>query len=227
MNYKILTETFPIVNNGYALTKITTIPIKQPANENSETQSASASSATENFIKNNFSELLFNNIIKSFNAILSKKNIIKMPIAYHNNIYIVQHTTECPINRIKHLNFNHTTSNFYIKYDSTNPKSHFSGTLTSQTANTEPLTIHFSKNELLDNNIMYPIICNYIFKKSNQIITTLNNQLIKYNIKIKKASMPFCILNGYKEMIRSYHVDSEMLLDIIFLKPIVNIFDMF
>ena len=51
MNYNILTETFPIVNNGYALTKITTRPIKEPANENSETQSAS--SATENFIKNN------------------------------------------------------------------------------------------------------------------------------------------------------------------------------
>lgn len=221
MTSRVSTETFPIVNNIYTLTKIsvssppTTTPTTHP----------------EHFIKTNFSELIYNNIIKSINAILTKNNILKMPIAYHNNIYIIEHATDCPINNIKHPDINYNKTTFYVNYDSaqTNDPTNFISTITSPTtsAPSSPTTIHFNKTELLDNNIMYPTICNFIYNKTFDIITTLNKQLNNHSIKIKKARLPFCVLGGYKEMISSYPLDSPMLTDIIFLKPTADVFEVF
>ena len=233
MTNPVTTETFPIVNNIYTLTKITAY---------SPTISPPTPTDTEHFIKTNFSELIYNNIIKSINAILRKNNILKMPIVYHNNIYIIEHATDCPINNIKHPDINHNNTTFYVNYDATKTTNltDFVSTISSTTSattspttspttsqTTSPTTIHFNKTELLDNNIMYPTICNFIYKKTFDIITTLNKQLNNHNIKIKKAQLPFCVLGGYKEMISSYPLDSPMLTDIIFLKPLVDVFEMF
>ena len=221
MTNPVTTETFPIVNNIYTLTKITA--------SSPSTISPPTPTDTEHFIKTNFSELIYNNIIKSINAILTKNNILKMPIAYHNNIYIIEHATDCPINNIKHPDINHNNTTFYVNYDATkttNPTD-FISTISSPATTTSPTTIHFNKTELLDNNIMYPTICNFIYNKTFDIITTLNKQLNNHNIKIKKARLPFCVLGGYKEMISSYPLDSPMLTDIIFLKPLVDVFEMF
>lgn len=224
MTSRVSTETFPIVNNIYTLTKITA--------SSPSTITPQTTTDPDHFIKTNFSELIYNNIIKSINAILTKNNILKMPIAYHNNIYIIEHATECPISRIKHPVINHNNTTFYVNYDSTQPNdpTDFISTILSTTPSsptTSPTTIQFNKTELLNNNIMYPTICNFIYNKTFDIITTLNKQLNKHNIKIKKAQLPFCVLSGYKEMIRSYPLDSPMLIDIIFLKPKADVFEMF
>ena len=228
MTSRVSTETFPIVNNIYTLTKITS--------SSPSTITPQTTTDTDHFIKTNFSELIYNNIIKSINAILTKNNILKMPIAYHNNIYIIEHATDCPINNIKHPDINHNNTTFYVNYDSTqtNDPTDFVSTISSTTTTstststtTTTSTIHFNKTELLDNNIMYPTICNFIYNKTFDIITTLNKQLNNHNIKIKKARLPFCVLGGYKEMISSYPLDSPMLTDIIFLKPAADVFEMF
>lgn len=223
MTSRVSTETFPIVNNIYTLTKITA---------SSPPTTPQTTTDTDHFIKTNFSELIYNNIIKSINAILTKNNILKMPIAYHNNIYIIEHATDCPINNIKHPDINHNNTTFYVNYDSaqTNDPTDFISTISSTTPSTpttSPTTIHFNKTELLDNNIMYPTICNFIYNKTFDIITTLNKQLNNHSIKIKKARLPFCVLGGYKEMISSYPLDSPMLTDIIFLKPTADVFEIF
>ena len=225
MTTQVTTETFPIVNNIYTLTKITA--------SSPSTITQPHTTHPEHFIKTNFSELIYNNIIKSINAILTKNNILKMPIAYHNNIYIIEHATDCPINTIKHPDINYNNTTFYVNYDATkttNPTdfiSTISSPATTTSPTTSPTTIHFNKTELLDNNIMYPTICNFIYNKTFDIITTLNKQLNNHNIKIKKARLPFCVLGGYKEMISSYPLDSPMLTDIIFLKPAADVFEMF
>ena len=222
MTTQVSTETFPIVNNIYTLTKITA--------SSSSTITPATTTDPDHFIKTNFSELIYNNIIKSINAILTKNNILKMPIAYHNNIYIIEHATECPISRIKHPGINHDTTTFYVNYDATktnDPTDFISTILSTASTTTSTTAIQFNKTELLDNNIMYPTICNFIYNKVFDIITILNKQLNKHNIKIKKAQLPFCVLSGYKEMIRSYPLDSPMLIDIIFLKPTANVFEMF
>lgn len=225
MTTQVTTETFPIVNNIYTLTKITA--------SSPSTITQPHTTHPEHFIKTNFSELIYNNIIKSINAILTKNNILKMPIAYHNNIYIIEHATDCPINTIKHPDINYNNTTFYVNYDATkttNPTdfiSTISSPATTTSPTTSPTTIHFNKTELLDNNIMYPTICNFIYNKTFDIITTLNKQLNNHNITIKKARLPFCLLGGYKEMISSYPLDSPMLTDIIFLKPAADVFEMF
>lgn len=231
MTSRVSTETFPIVNNIYTLTKITA---------SSPSTTPETTTDIDHFIKTNFSELIYNNIIKSINTILTKNKILKMPITYHNNIYIIEQATECPISCIKHPGINHNNTTFYVNYDSTqtNVPTDFISTILSTTPSsptttptisptTTPTTIQFNKTELLNNNIMYPTICNFIYNKTFDIITTLNKQLNKHNIKIKKAQLPFCVLRGYKEMIRSYPLDSPMLFDIIFLKPKADVFEMF
>lgn len=227
MTSRVSTETFPIVNNIYTLTKITA---------SSPSTTPETTTDIDHFIKTNFSELIYNNIIKSINTILTKNKILKMPITYHNNIYIIEQATECPISCIKHPGINHNNTTFYVNYDSTqtNVPTDFISTILSTTPSSptttptiSPTTIQFNKTELLNNNIMYPTICNFIYNKTFDIITTLNKQLNKHNIKIKKAQLPFCVLRGYKEMIRSYPLDSPMLFDIIFLKPKADVFEMF
>ena len=78
MTSRVSTETFPIVNNIYTLTKITA---------SSPSTTPETTTDIDHFIKTNFSELIYNNIIKSINTILTKNKILKMPITYHNNIY--------------------------------------------------------------------------------------------------------------------------------------------
>ena len=214
----ILTEKYPIINNLFILTKIRTQPATQTATQ-------TATQIYADYIKNNFCELIYSGITKTINEFLTESNIIRMPIIYHNNIYIFEHITECPINNINLPNLKHHEAELYVKYDP-----YVSDSLRYIiTSNSQNLTraYDFSKINILNADTINPTICNFIHNKTQDIITALNYKLNKHNITIKRANIGFSIRNGYKETTRSHQPDSKRLLDIIFLKPTTRIFEIF
>jgi hypothetical protein len=66
-----------------------------------------------------------------------------------------------------------------------------------------------------------------MFLKTKQVIETLNTHLSKNNIQIKKASLEFCCKPEAKLEDNTMNSYSEIITNLIFLKPIINIFDTF
>jgi hypothetical protein len=176
-------------------------------------------STTATQIEKTYGELIYSFIMNKINTILSSNNIIKTPILYHNNIYYVDYATESLINPIIQKELNDTDIGVFINYNKDKPEKY---NASIKTANQ---SIELSKSALSNNSYVTSFVTDFIFDKSAQIITILNNQLNKHNIKIKKAELGFCYKLGNRNV--NQDIFPELLLEYIFLKPMINVFQHF
>ena len=201
----IISKSKSIINNTYKLVEI------QKKDTITEKKTYSNLSFMENY-----SELIYSSITKSINHILTQNNIIKMPIIYHNNIYFIEKHTESPINHVLKKRYN--TIEISMSYD--NNKQDITSIV-----NINNSLLNLNQQEIMDNKIITPFLTSFYFKKTKDIVNTLNTQLMKHGIQIKKAFLNFCCKLGSKNSFES--VLPELLLEYIYLTTIINVFDHF
>ena len=176
-------------------------------------------STTATQIEKTYGELIYSCIMNKINTILSSNNIIKMPILYHNNIYYVDYATESLINSNIQKELNNTDIGVFINYNKDNPEKY------KAVIKTTNQSIELTKSVLSNNSYVTSFVTDFIFDKSTEIITILNNQLNKHNMKIKTAELEFCYKLGNRNV--NQYIYPEQLLEYIFLKPIINVFQHF
>ena len=184
-------------------------------NQNKETTTKKNSYSHLSFIEN-YSDLIYSSITKSINHILTQNNIIKMPIIYHNNIYFIETHTESPVNPVLKKRYN--MIGISMSYDINKPN-------ISSIVNINNSLLNLNQQEIMDNKIITPFLTSFYFEKTKDIINTLNTQLMKHGIQIKKAFLKFCCKLGSKNSFES--VLPELLLEYIYLTTIINVFDHF
>jgi len=178
-------------------------------------------SMEDNYIKTNFSELIYSKINQTVNDILKKKHIIKMPILHHSSVFFIKEYTESPISNA--VLFRNPIYNIKMIYDSTN--------------NTLPIYARFSSNEfdiqkctkemISNTKIVHPELITHMFKKTKEIIKILNDKLSSSNIMIHSSSLEYCCKLGAKTGGMIYINEPERVIENVFLKPIINVFDNF
>ena len=169
-------------------------------------------------IERDYGELIYNFIMNKMNSILSSNKIIKMPIIFHDNIYYVEYDTESLINTVIQKEVA-SDIGFFIKYnDDDNEK--YSASMEINNG-----SFKLSKIALSNSNYVRPFISDFIFVKSEELINILNNQLAIHNVRIKKAKLEFCYKLGSRNITPNF--PPEILLENIFLKSNVNVFQHF
>lgn len=183
-----------------------------------------------NDITENYTELMYSEIMKSINSILTSNNIVKMPILYHNNIYYIENETQSPIYHTILRQLNTCDDTLYIQYTDTDTPQ-FSAKIniikTDISLNTQTIeTFNFNESELVNNGLITSFFNTYIFNKARRIISVLNQHLKPHNIIIKKASLGFRNRIGLK-LNDIENLFPEILMDSIFLSPTLNVFQYF
>jgi len=213
-----------LIKNNYTLKKITT------PNTTINTNPNTAINTVKNEYTEKYSELMYSEIMKSINTILTDNNIIKMPIPYHKNIYYVENDTESLIYRMILKKINTDDGTLYIKYIQDRDPTYtalLNITKNDISLNSYPLkTLDFNEVELANNNMLTNFVNAHIFNTTREIISILNRYLHPHNIVIKKAKLGFVKRTGV-------HLNSienmfpEIIMESIFLKPTLNIFNYF
>ena len=139
-------------------------------------------SATATQIEKTYGELIYSYIMNKINTLLSSNNIIKMPILYHDNIYFIERFTESPINNT--LQKRYKNINIYTIYDGKKDS-------IVPIVKINNKIMYLTPEEVIGNQITTEFFCNFILKKTKDIITMLNNHLLNHNICIKKAQLEF------------------------------------
>ena len=210
----VYSKPVSLINNLYTLKKII-VPTK---------------TTLINDITENYTELMYSEIMKSINSILTSNNIVKMPILYHNNIYYIENETKSPIYHTILRQLNTCDDTLYIQYTDTDTPQ-FSAKIniikSDISLNTQTIeTIDFNESELVTRGLITTFFNTYIFNKAREIISTLNQHLQTHNIKIKKANLGFRNLIGV-ELNDVETLFPEILMDFIFLSPTLNVFKHF
>ena len=219
MNKSITSNTVfskPIVSirNNYTLKKITKTKTDTLNNDFTE----------------KYSELMYSEIMKSINTILTNNNIVKMPITYHKNIYYLENDTESLIYHMVLKKINTDDGTLYIEYIKDRVPT-FNALLNISNhdilLNSDPpKTVDFNEVELANNNMLTNFVNAHIFNTTRQIISILNKHLLLHNIVIKKAKLGFVKRMGV-DLNSMENMFPEIIMESIFLKPTLNIFEYF
>lgn len=169
-------------------------------------------------IERDYGELIYNFIMNKMNSILSTNKIIKMPIIFHDNIYYVEYDTESLINIVLQKEIT-SDIGFFINYNEDDNEKYSA----SIEINNDSLKLN--KIALSNSNYVIPFVSDFVFVKSEELINILNNQLVKHNVRIKKAKLEFCYKLGSRNITHDF--PPEILLENIFLKSNVNVFQDF
>src|SRR6056300_944406 len=108
----LISENTPILNDRFIIVETIT---------SSLSSSPTTASLTDQYIKTNFSELVYSKINQFIHELLKQNQIIQMPILYHSNVYYIKEYTESPI--YNHLLSKNPSYKIVMHYDSTNPPS--------------------------------------------------------------------------------------------------------
>ena len=210
----VSSKSVSLIRNLYTLKKIT-VPTKTTLIHD---------------ITENYTELMYSEIMKSINTILTSNNIVKMPILYHNNIYYIENETQSPIYHTILRKLKTCDDTLYIQYTNTDTPQ-FSAKIniirSDISSNTQTVeTVEFNEYELVTSGLITSFFNTYIFNKAREIISTLNQHLQTHNIIIKKASLGFRNRIGI-ELNDMESLFPELLMDFIFLSPTLNVFQFF
>lgn len=214
---QLISENTPILNDRFII--VETIA-------SSLSPSPPTTSLTDQYIKTNFSELVYSKINQFIHELLKQKQVIQMPILYHSNVYYIKEYTESPISN--HLLSKNPSYKIVIHYDSTTPPP--SNTLYASFSSNE-ITEKVYATPLLDqSNLPYinQSLLKHMFNKTKQIVQTLNTHLSQTTtIQIQKASIEFCCRLNIKNNLDDYMYEPDIAINSIFIKPILNVFDTF
>lgn len=186
--------------------------------------SSTTLTVTEKYLKKNYSDLIYSKINQTVNELLTSNEIVKMPILHHSNVYFVKEYTESPISNF--LLSRNPTYKIVMKYDGDNSTNN-SIPIYANVSSNNFQTNMYTKESVYNQNIVNKLLITHMFLKTKQVIETLNTHLSRNNIQIKKASLEFCCKQQAKledSITNSY---PEIITNLIFLKPIINIFDTF
>tara|TARA_B110000003_G_scaffold267564_2_gene295951 strand:+ start:23 stop:820 length:798 start_codon:yes stop_codon:yes gene_type:complete len=213
---EISTIQTPILNNMFTLVEL---------KHNNPDPSA-------NYIERNFSELVYNKINTCINEILTKSRIIKMPTLLHSNIFFIQETTTPVVSDTllaKNPTFRLTIDIGHQTQQPTPSSTTAPTAIPVATLHSDNLTIpNYTEQMISESKITSPKLAAYLFQKTKDIVNILNSHLLQYKIKIKKASLKFCLKLSSKANISFVLKNSTtIIMENIFLKPIVNLFDHF
>ena len=179
---------------------------------------------TEKYLKKNYTDLIYSKINQTVNELLTSNEIIKMPILHHSNVYFIKEYTESPISNF--LLSRNPTYKIVMKYDGDNSTNN-SIPIYANVSSNNFQTNMYTKESVYNQNIVNKSLITYMFLKTKQVIETLNTHLSQNNIQIKKASLEFCCKPEAKLEDNTMNSYSEIITNLIFLKPIINIFDTF
>lgn len=215
---QLISENTPILNDRFIIVETIT---------SSLSPLPTTASLTDQYIKTNFSELVYSKINQFIHELLKQKQVIQMPILYHSNVYYIKEYTESPISN--HLLSKNPSYKIVIHYDSTNsPPSNtlyasFSSNEITEKVYTTPLLLHQTNPSYINQSLL-----KHMFNKTEQIVQTLNTHLSQTTtIQIQKASIEFCCRLNIKNNLDDYMYEPDIAINSIFIKPILNVFDTF
>ena len=230
-NYQsnISAHKYEIFNPNYELVRLS-----KEITSNINTNSQPKPIIINNYLTENYSELITNKLNIVIQDLLQENRTIHMPIFFNSSVFFVQHKTKSPV--ANYLLERNDTYAAFINYDSSvkdqsetdSAASLVSVNFLQNESNDRIVTTikNHSKHTFINDRIISKDIAEFMFERTPEIINVLEKQLNKHNITIAKASLEYSLHLGCNKREITLGMGHDYV-DYIFLRPFADIFKHF
>jgi len=230
-NYQsnISVHKYEIFNPNYELVRLS-----KRTTSTVNTNSSPNAIIINNYLTENYSELINNKLNTVVQHLLKENRTIDMPICFNSSVFFVQHRTKSPV--ANYLLERNDTYTAFINYDSSvedQTESDSAASLVSvdflqNESNRRTVTTikNHSKHTFINDRIISKQVAEFMFERTPEIINVLEKQLNKHNITVTKASLEYSLHLGCNKRDITLSMGHDYV-DYIFLRPFADIFKHF